>query len=55
MRPKLKPPGTKRLKLKFDILLSNFAFKFSLRRYNTSQEFYDEVSDLFAEAIMRYR
>jgi hypothetical protein len=30
----LKPPGTKRLKLKYDELLSNLAFKFNLRRYN---------------------
>jgi len=34
MNPKLKPPGTKRLELKCDILLSNFGFKFNLRRYN---------------------
>jgi hypothetical protein len=33
IKPTLKAPGTKRLKLKFDILLSNFAFKFNLRRY----------------------
>jgi len=33
MKPKLKPPGTKRLKLKCDILLSTLAFKFNLRRY----------------------
>ena len=33
MKPKLKPPGTKRLKLKCDVLPSNFAFKFNLRRY----------------------
>jgi hypothetical protein len=33
MKLKLKPPGTKRLKLKFDILLSTYAFKFNLRRY----------------------
>jgi len=31
MKPKLKAPGTKRLKLTYDNLLSNFAFKFSLR------------------------
>jgi hypothetical protein len=29
----LKPPGTKRLKLKYDELLSKFAYKFDLRRY----------------------
>ena len=33
MKPKLKPPGTKRLKLKCDILLSTSAFKFDLRSY----------------------
>ena len=33
IKPTLKPPGTNRLKLKCDILLSNFAFKFNLRRY----------------------
>ena len=33
VKPKLKPPGSKRLKLKCDVLLSNAAFKFNLRRY----------------------
>jgi len=33
MKPKLKPPGTKRLKLTYDKLLSNVAFKSNLRRY----------------------
>jgi len=33
IEPKLKLPGTKRLKLKCDILLSTSAFKFNLRRY----------------------
>jgi hypothetical protein len=32
-KPKLKPPGTMRLKLYSDALLSTFAFKFGLRRY----------------------
>ena len=31
MKPKLKPPGTKRLKLDCDMLLSTAAFKFNLR------------------------
>ena len=35
MKPKLKPPGTERLKLKCDILLSTSAFKFNSRRYIT--------------------
>jgi len=34
MKPKLKPPGTKRLQLKCDVLLSTSAFKFNLRRYD---------------------
>ena len=29
----LKAPGTERLKLKYEELLSNFGFKFNLRRY----------------------
>ena len=33
IKPKLKPPGTKRLKLNCDVLLSTSAFKFKLRRY----------------------
>ena len=33
MKPMLKAPGTKRLKLKYDESPSNFAFKFNLRRY----------------------
>jgi hypothetical protein len=33
MIPKLKPPGTERLKLKCDVLLPICAFKFKLRRY----------------------
>ena len=33
MKPNLKPPGTKRLKLNCGILLSTYAFKFNLRRY----------------------
>jgi len=34
MKPTLKPPGTKRLKLKYVKFLSSFAFRFKLRRYN---------------------
>ena len=33
IKPTLKAPGTKRLKLKYDKMLSNIAFKFNLRRY----------------------
>jgi hypothetical protein len=34
IKPTLKAPGTKRLKLKYDEPLSKFAFKFNLRRYS---------------------
>jgi hypothetical protein len=34
---KLKPPGTKRLRLKYEVLLSGFAFNFNLRRYSEEQ------------------
>jgi hypothetical protein len=33
IKPKLKPPGTERLKLNCGDALSNVAFKFNLRRY----------------------
>ena len=35
IKPTLKAPETKRLKLKYVTLHSTFAFKFNLRRYNT--------------------
>jgi len=34
IKPTLKPPATKHVKLICDILLSTFACKFNLRRYN---------------------
>ena len=34
IKPMLKPPGTKHLKLEYDILLSTCAFIFNLRRNN---------------------
>jgi len=34
IKPTLKAPGTKRLKVKCDESLSNFAFNFNLRRYS---------------------
>jgi hypothetical protein len=37
MKPILKPPGTEHLKLKCDVLLSTFAFKFNLRRYTVER------------------
>ena len=37
MKPIFKPPETKRLKVKYDVLLSTSAFKFNLRRYTTAR------------------
>jgi len=37
MKSNLKPPGTKRLKLNCDILLSTSAFKFNLRHYTLAR------------------
>jgi len=36
IKSNLKPPGTKRSKLKLDVMLSTSAFKFNLRRYNVA-------------------
>ena len=36
IKPTLKAPVTKRLKLQYETLLSNVAFKFNLRRYSLS-------------------
>jgi hypothetical protein len=33
MKPVLKAPGAKLLKLRYDELLSNFSFNFNVRRY----------------------
>ena len=35
IKPLLKAPGTKRLKLKFEVPLSNFAFKFNIHHYTS--------------------
>jgi len=37
VKPTLKAPGTKRLKQKYDNLLSSFAFNFNSRRYNSAR------------------
>jgi len=48
-KTKLKPPGTKRLKLNCDILLSTSASKYNLRRY-TKGAIYDVIVDLRADS-----
>ena len=35
LKPTLKAPGCERLKLRYDELLSSFAFNFNLRRYSS--------------------
>jgi hypothetical protein len=40
IKPTLKPPGTKRLKLKYEELPLNFAFKFHSRRYTQALNLY---------------
>jgi hypothetical protein len=49
MKPILKAPGTKLLKLKCDKLLSKFAFKFNLRRYTLAV-----IEDRFKSAGKTY-
>ena len=38
IKPVLKAPGTRRLKLKHDKSPSNFAFKFNLRHYHLEKD-----------------
>ena len=38
IKPTLKAPRTKRLKLKYNKLLSSFAFNFNLRRYTKAPQ-----------------
>ena len=45
IKPTLKPPGTKRLKLKCDILGLTSAFKFKSRRYIPGVEKPKDVAD----------
>ena len=44
IKPTLKAPGTKRLKLKYDEPLSNVALKVNLRRYNLAGDCLVEVT-----------
>jgi len=48
IKPKLKPPGTKRLKLEYDGMLSDFGFKSNLRRYIKGAELTSKVAALEA-------
>jgi hypothetical protein len=44
----LKAPGSKRLKLGYDVPLSNFAFNFNLSRYNLVKLFRENKMDVVA-------
>jgi len=46
IKPMLKAPKTKRLKLKYDDPLSNFASNVNLRRYNKVRDFNQYLSKL---------
>jgi len=50
INPQLKAPGTKRLNLKCDELLSSFAFEFNLRRYNQEPA---EINALLTAHVQR--
>jgi hypothetical protein len=50
IKPVLKPPETKRLILKYDEPLSNFAFKFNLRHYNLVRKWGIEACGYYHEA-----
>ena len=45
MNPTLKVPGAKRLNLKYDELLSSFAFNFNLRRYTAVTPLPNEMAE----------
>jgi len=48
IKPPLKAPGNKRLKLNYDKVLSSFAFKINLRRYITG----DKIDEVFIGSCM---
>jgi hypothetical protein len=51
MNPTMTAPGTKRLKLACDEPLSNFAFKFSLRRYSMEHTMKRALSAIFVTSF----
>jgi len=55
-KPELKAPGVNLLKLKYDDLLSSFAFKSNLRRYSWDLGEVDVTDADFSEAVIdRYQ
>jgi len=56
IKPKLKPPRTKRLKLECDELLSIFAFNFNLRRFMMGSDLlYEAHHAAVLPAVIRRR
>jgi hypothetical protein len=52
MNPTLKAPGSKRLKLKYNKLLSSFAFKFNLHRYTkVATQFNQDAAAVLLEEV----
>jgi hypothetical protein len=55
MKPKLKPPGTKGLKLKCDTMLSTSVFNFNLRRYTMVVKSHDVPRDVLTGVVYLLR
>ena len=53
IKPTLKAPGTKRLKLKYEQLLSTVGFNFNLRRYN-KDAFENEIRQVLGRALQSF-
>ena len=54
IKPVLKASGTVRLKLKCDVLITNFAFKFNLRRYTLAHLTLRDRDAFFASETLRW-
>ena len=51
IKPTLKAPGIKLLSLKYDKPLSNFGFKFNLRRYIKAVSIGDKTNNILGGAV----
>jgi hypothetical protein len=51
IKPMLKLPGIKRSKLQCDDLVSNFGFKFNLRRCNEGEGLSDQAKDFILRLL----
>ena len=55
MKPVLKAPGSKRLKLKHDWPLSKFAFNFNSRRYSEAERFTSNLDKYLISSMSKVR